>query len=141
MLTEAFVEMQGYAFRASLEDLLPLLASDPQLRTELVQYFHSLTNDFLQTTVSAACGTLLQRAARWLLLAETCSGSSQLILTHEHLSQILAVRRSGITQALHVLEGLGAIRSDRASVTIVDRKRLQDAAKMPSLTLAGAVKP
>jgi hypothetical protein len=38
------------------------------------------------------------------------------------------VRRSGVTVALHTLEGIGAIKSHRQLVDIVDRAGLQRAA-------------
>lgn len=44
------------------------------------------------------------------------------------MSVMLAVRRSGVTVTLHTLEGAGAIRNDRAVVTVLDRARLEDIA-------------
>src|SRR5206468_3750958 len=42
-------------------------------------------------------------------------------ITHEALSRSLGVRRAGITVALHVLEGSGAIRSLRQCIRIRNR--------------------
>lgn len=49
-------------------------------------------------------------------------------LTHEYLSMMLAVRRSGVTVTLHTLEGTGAIRGARGVVTVTNRRRLEEIA-------------
>jgi hypothetical protein len=41
------------------------------------------------------------------------------------LSRMLGVRRAGVTDALHLLEGKGAIRNTRRVVTIRDREMLR----------------
>jgi hypothetical protein len=46
-------------------------------------------------------------------------------MTHEFLSIMLSVRRAGITEALHVLEGKMLIRSSRGMVVVIDRQGLQ----------------
>ena len=50
--------------------------------------------------------------------------SQVLHLTHEYMSAMLGVRRSGVTGALHVLEGERLIRSVRGKVIVVDRDGL-----------------
>jgi hypothetical protein len=45
-------------------------------------------------------------------------------VTHEHLSHVLAVRRSGITVALHMLEARGVIKSHRKLVEILNHAGL-----------------
>jgi len=44
------------------------------------------------------------------------------------MAQRLAVRRSSVTVTLHALEGIGAIRSTRGLVTVLDRARLVEIA-------------
>ena len=44
--------------------------------------------------------------------------------THEFLSLMLGVRRPGVTVALQILEGTGAIVSTRGLIAIRDRKQL-----------------
>ena len=54
--------------------------------------------------------------------------SDRIELTHDFLSMMLAVRRSGVTVTLHALQETGAIRTSRGVITISDRKRLEDIA-------------
>jgi DNA-binding FadR family transcriptional regulator len=51
---------------------------------------------------------------------------NQLRLTHDFLSTMLAVRRASVTDALHVLESHGFIRSERGKITIRNRETLEN---------------
>ena len=64
------------------------------------------------------------RLARWLLMWDDRLRPDTLTVTHEFLALLLGVRRPGITDALHMLEGNGLIRSTRSNVRIFDRAGL-----------------
>lgn len=49
----------------------------------------------------------------------------ELPLTHDYLSLMLAVRRSSVTTALHVIEGMGLVRNTRGCIIIRDRAALE----------------
>jgi CheY-like chemotaxis protein len=66
---------------------------------------------------NALC-TVEERLARYLLAYWQRSSGDHLRLTHEMLSSLLGVRRAGVTEALHLLEGKGAIRNTRRLVII-----------------------
>ena len=51
--------------------------------------------------------------------------SDDLELTHEFLSMMLGVRRSGVTVALHLLEKQGIVQAHRGTVRILDRRDIQ----------------
>jgi CRP-like cAMP-binding protein/CheY-like chemotaxis protein len=125
---EAVVELSGEAWRINADDLAPLLRNHLDLRANLLGHARAQVEEIAQTAIATGYGTLEQRLARWLLIAATRAGRKQLLLTHEHLAQVLAVRRSGVTVALHTLEGIGAIKSHRRQVDIIDRAGLQRAA-------------
>ncbi len=127
--SEAIVEVAGEAWRIASHDLAPLLRSFRDLRTSLLSYARLLVDEIVQTAVVTGHGTVEQRLARWLLLASMRSGREQFEVTHEHLSQVLGVRRAGITVALHELESVGAIKSYRQLIKVVDAERLRRAAK------------
>jgi len=125
---EAVVELSGTAWRVDSGELASLQRNHLDLRANLLGHARSQMEEIAQTAVVTGHGTLEQRLARWLLTASTRAARKQLPLTHEHLAQVLAVRRSGVTVALHTLEGIGAIKSHRQLVDIVDRVLLQRAA-------------
>ena len=65
-----------------------------------------------------------RQLSRWLLLYRDRAGSDDLSCTHQCLAEILGVRREGITEALGLLEGSGAVELRRGGLRIVDAVRL-----------------
>jgi CRP-like cAMP-binding protein len=94
----------------------------------LMRYVQSLNVQAALTAASNAHYALPERLARWLLMCHDRSEGDRMELTHEFLSMMLAVRRSGVTVTLHTLEATGAIRSARAVVTVTNRDRLEEIA-------------
>jgi CRP-like cAMP-binding protein len=99
------------------------------LRELLMRYVHVFRLQTAQTAHANARFQLSSRLARWLLMAADRLGP-QLSLTHEYVAYLLGVRRSGVTDALHVLEGKHLIRSSRGLITICDRGGLEAQAGM-----------
>jgi hypothetical protein len=54
--------------------------------------------------------------------------NDDLPLTHEFLGLMLGVRRSGVTDQTHFLEGIHAIKATRGNIKVVDRSKLEDLA-------------
>jgi CRP-like cAMP-binding protein len=69
-----------------------------------------------------------QRCARWLLITSDAVASNEFGLTHEFLSQMLAVRRPGVTVAIGALEKAGLIAHRYGKITILDKPGLEKAA-------------
>ncbi len=79
----------------------------------------------------AACNvkhTIVQRCARWLSMTEDRVGNPDFTLTHEFLSIMLGVRRSGVSEAADSLQKLGAISYRRGAVKVLDKALLNAAA-------------
>jgi CRP-like cAMP-binding protein len=69
-----------------------------------------------------------QRCARWLLISSDAVDSLEFGLTHEFLSQMLAVRRPGVTVAIGQLEKAKLIGTRYGKITIVDKAALEKSA-------------
>jgi len=85
----------------------------------------------MQTTQIAACNRLHgvnERLARWILMTQDRIQSDHLPLTQEFLGQMLGTRRSSVTVSAGILQKADLISYTRGSVTILDRKGLEDAA-------------
>jgi CRP-like cAMP-binding protein len=70
----------------------------------MLHYAHAY---LLQTTATALANgrsKIEERLARWLLMADDRIDDDPLPLTHEFLSLMLGVRRSGVITALQALE-------------------------------------
>ena len=110
------------------ECLLEACAKSSALQRLLLRYVQSLNVQAALTAASNAHYALPERLARWLLMCHDRLDGDQMELTHEFLSMMLAVRRSGVTVTLHTLEATGAIRSSRGLITVRDRTRLEEIA-------------
>ena len=68
-----------------------------------------------------------QRLARWLLEAcERTETQQKIYLTHEFMSNMLGVRRTGVTLAASKLQNKNIIRYNRGHVEIIDRQKLEE---------------
>jgi CRP-like cAMP-binding protein len=61
-----------------------------------------------------------KRVAQWLFECANMLETSELKITHEEIADALGVRRSSVTDSLHMIEGVRVIRSERGRLTILD---------------------
>ncbi|MBB3527156.1 helix-turn-helix domain-containing protein [Rhizobium sp. BK456] len=118
------VQIEGTAQRIDVDKFLRVVHKMPQLRSLTSSFARSLGIQIAYTAVANGRYSIEQRLARWLLMINDRVDSEVLYLTHQYMSFMLGVRRSGVTDALHVLEGEKLIRSVRGKVIIVDREGL-----------------
>jgi CRP-like cAMP-binding protein len=105
-----------------------VLAKCPQLAKQLNRYSQQLA---MQATQVAACNrvhNVEQRLARWLLMSQDRVGGEVVPLTQEFLSHMLGTRRASVTVAAGILQKAGLIKYARGSVTVTDRRQLEEAA-------------
>lgn len=119
-VTETVVLYPGVAWRIAVPALAELLHQNQSLHTHLLQAAHAFMNQMTRNILSIGCGTIEQRLARQLLMISFRIGAKALALTHDELARSLAVRRSGVTVALHMLEARNVIRVRRNLVEILD---------------------
>lgn len=119
------VQSEGVGWRIPAAPFLAALHQSRPLHWSLLRYVQALTTQAGHTALSNAVHTVEERLARWLLMAHDRSDGDELALTHEFLALMLAVRRPTVTTSLHVLEGMGLIRSLRGLVVFRDRAGLE----------------
>lgn len=120
------VQMSGTARRLAASDFLALFNDVPNFRRLVLLFEHVKMVQLMQTAVSVGYDRIERRLARWLLMCQDRVQASVIEITHSYLSVMLGVRRSGVTDALHELESMLLIKSERGRITIVDRKRLEN---------------
>ena len=108
--------------------LLSISREHRPVRDLLLRYVQATTVQKANIALSHGLDVIETRLARWLLMCQDRLESAELPLTHEQLSTALGVRRSGVTSALHTLEGQRLLRSVRGRVLILDRPGLQTVA-------------
>ena len=124
---ETLVQVTGTAHRMPAERFNRLLMGSPAARDLLLRYVYSFSVQTAQTALAAANAVLEVRLARWILMLHDRIDGDEMTLTHEFMSLMLAVRRPGVTVALHELEGRGLIRSKRGWLLVRDREGLEEA--------------
>jgi CRP-like cAMP-binding protein len=124
---EAMVQIPGSALRMPATAFREEVGRRAGLLGVLLRYVQAL---HVQVSLTAACNgqhTVPERLARWLLTAHDRSPNDQLPLSHDFLSQMLGVRRAGVTVALGTLKVAGLISNSHARVHILDRPGLEAA--------------
>jgi CRP-like cAMP-binding protein len=77
------------------------------LHQALLRYAHYFQTQTTETALANGRSNIEERLARWLLMADDRLDDGELPLTHEFLSLMLGVRRSGVTVAVQALEARG----------------------------------
>lgn len=120
-----FIQAPGMAWSMEADALREALARSSSLQRLLLKYAQVFLTQTAQTAVANARLPLEGRLARWLLMTQDRLGQDRIPMTHEFLSVMLAVRRAGVTEALHALEGNRAIKASRGEIAVLDRKFLE----------------
>ncbi|RWY79936.1 Crp/Fnr family transcriptional regulator [Rhizobium leguminosarum] len=118
-----FMQVPGHGLQVAKENFLPTL-ENADVRQLLLRYVHTCELQLAHTALAAAKFNVHQRLARWLLMCHDRIDGNDLPLTHDFLALMLGVRRAGVTDELHILEGMRAIKSTRGNVRILDRDML-----------------
>jgi CRP-like cAMP-binding protein len=120
-----FVQMLGAGLRIRADDLRAVTAASATLQQRLLRFVHAFTVQIGQTALANASHLIEERLARRLLMCHDRVDGDDLVATHEFLSLMLGVRRSGVTEALQSLEDRGMISTRRGQVRVVDRAKLE----------------
>lgn len=118
----------GKGFIITAADLRQEMEHDTRLRDLLLGYINVCLLQVGQLVLANGHYTLRERLSRWLLMCHDRLETDDLPITHEFLSSVLGVRRPGITNELHILEGMHAIRATRGNVRIINRRVLEETA-------------
>ncbi|MHB8668623.1 MAG: Crp/Fnr family transcriptional regulator [Burkholderiales bacterium] len=123
----ALVQGTGTAMRMNAAPFLQELRQSHALKRALHRYTYSLMTQITQTAACNRFHVIEARLARWLLMTHDRVQSASFRLTQDFLSQMLGVRRVGVTKAARALQQDGLIRYSRGNIAILDRKGLEAA--------------
>ncbi|MBY5734673.1 Crp/Fnr family transcriptional regulator [Rhizobium leguminosarum] len=123
-----FMQVAGSGIRVTTNEFTEAVVSDREAREFFLRYVHTTVLQLAHSALANARYSMQERLARWLLMCHDRLDGDNLTVTHEFLSLMLGVRRSGVTDHLHILEGRHAIRSTRGNIRILDREMLLDIA-------------
>ena len=120
----AMVQGSGAAFRMKAKAMLDEFKRGGEFQHLLLRYTQALITQISQTAVCNRLHSVEQRLCRWLLMTHDRTESDQLDMTHEFISNMLGVRREGVTVAAHRLQEAGMISYMRGHIKILDRDQL-----------------
>ena len=123
--SQAVVQIAGYSYRLSGQRLKDEFNRHGAMMLSLLRYTLALITQMTQTAACNLHHSIDQRLCRCLLLRLDRLPSAKVIMTQEVLSNILGVRREGVTEAAGRLLKLGVIEYARGQITVLDRPKLE----------------
>lgn len=115
---------QGYRLKASMIKA-EFNRSGPVMHL-LLRYAQALITQVSQTAVCNRHHTLQQQLCRWLLMSLDRLHGNELKMTQELISNMLGVRREGVTESALKLQAEGLISYSRGHIKVLDRKGLEN---------------
>ncbi len=122
--SRAVVQSAGEGYRLSSNVLKDEFKRAPVLHL-LLRYTQALITQMSQTAVCNRHHSLDQQLCRWLLLSLDRLAGDELVMTQELISNMLGVRREGVTEAALSLQNAGLIKYSRGHITVLDRPGLE----------------
>jgi CRP-like cAMP-binding protein len=120
MPTECVVQIAGTAKRIHAHQLREASRAGGPLRDVLLCYTQYLISQMGQSVACSTLHSLEQRCARWLLMTRDRVGTETFVMTHDHLANLLGVRRAGVSEVAEELRRAGGIEYTRGSIRIID---------------------
>ena len=123
--SRAVVQTGGFGYRIPARILMEEFdRAGPVLRL-LLRYTQALITQMSQTAVCNRHHSVEQQLCRWLLLTLDRLGPAELTMTQELISNMLGVRREGVTEAAGRLQASGFISYRRGHITVTNRSGLE----------------
>ncbi len=125
MPNRAVVESAGYGFRLKPRFLKEEVNQGGPVLQLLLRYTQALITQMSQTAVCNRYHSLDQQLCRRLLISLDRLHTNELVMTQELLSNMLGVRREGVTEAAGKLQRAGLIQYSRGRITVLNRPALE----------------
>lgn len=123
--SRAVVQSAGMGYRLPAEVVQAEFERSPPVMHLLLRYTQALITQMSQTAVCNRHHTLDQQLCRWLLLSLDRLPGNELVMTQELISNMLGVRREGVTEAALKLQAAGLIHYVRGRISVLDRPKLE----------------
>jgi len=123
--SRAVVQSGGDGYRLKEGVLKREFALGGHLQHLALRYTQALITQMSQTAVCNRHHSVDQQLCRWLLLSMDRLAGNELRMTQDLISNMLGVRREGVTEAAGHLQAAGLIRYSRGKITVLDRPGLE----------------
>lgn len=126
-LNQAVVQGEGSAMKMKATDLRKECSGGGALRRLLERYAHSMMTQITQSAVCNQFHSMDERLSRWLLMTHDRMRRDEFQVTQQFLSNMLGVRREGVSMAAGDLQQRGLISYTRGHLHVLDRAGLEAA--------------
>jgi len=124
-LNQVVVQSAGSGFRLPKAAVVQAFAQDGEVTKLLLRYTQALMTQIAQTDACNRHHSLNQRLCRLLLFNMDRLHTPELAMTQELVSNMLGVRREGVTEAAIELQKTGVIKYRRGHMSVLDRPALE----------------
>lgn len=124
-LHRAVIQGEGTAMRMEASALRKESDRTGSLHRLLHLYVHSLLTQVSRSAVCNRFHMVDARLARWLLMSGDRLGTCEFRLTQDFISNMLGVRREGVSKAAGILQKNELINYSRGQIKILDRPGLE----------------
>ncbi len=121
----SIVQIQGTAMRVSTELLRVEFDQNISLQQTLLGYSLKLFNQVSQCSACNNHHSVKQRIARWLIMVDDRLDDETFRVTQKNLSQMLGIRRSGVSEIASEIQQQKIISYSRGKLKILNRKALE----------------
>jgi len=125
--SRAIVQSAGEVHRMRSKDFKFEFSLGGVFQKVLLRYTQALMTQISQTAVCNRLHSVEQQLCRWILLSHDRLDSDKLVMTHDLISNMLGVRREGVTLAAQKLAKKKLIKNVRGTITVLDRQGLEEA--------------
>ncbi|HEX4146756.1 MAG TPA: Crp/Fnr family transcriptional regulator [Pirellulales bacterium] len=126
--TEYICQAPGRAIKIEAELLLEEFDRNKAVRDVMLRYTQAYIAQLSQNVACNRLHSLKQRLARWMLECRDRLKADDLTLTHEFISQMLGVRRAGVTEVAAGLQQRGLIDYGRKKLRVIQPVELEKVA-------------
>jgi CRP-like cAMP-binding protein len=124
-MNRAVVQGAGSAMKMKATAFRKMSNHGGVLQRVLQRYSHSVLTQITQAAVCNQFHSLDARLARWLLMTHDRMAEDEFQITQDFLSNMLGVRREGVSLAAGDLQKRKLIRYSRGRLTVLDRAGLE----------------
>lgn len=119
------IQSAGCVLKMKDKDLKAEFKKGEIFQQLMLRYAQALMTQIAQTAVCNRLHPIEQQLCRWLLLSHDRLHTDKLVMTHDLISNMLGVRREGITIAATKLAARKLITNKRGTITVIDRHGLE----------------
>jgi CRP-like cAMP-binding protein len=125
--SRAVIQSKGEAFKMKADDAKAEFKLAGVFQEMILRFTQALMTQISQTAVCNRLHPVEKQLSRWLLLSHDRLETNTLVMTHDLISNMLGVRREGVTLAAQKLAKRKLIKNVRGTISIIDRQGLEDA--------------